>query len=166
MAEITLNGEAFQTIGDLPKLDTTAPHFKLTQNDLSEAALKDYKGKTIILNIFPSIDTPVCATSVRAFNQRASNLPDSVVLCISKDLPFAQARFCGAEGLDNVVTLSDFRTGEFGKAYGVTIKNGPLASLFARAVIVIDKDGKVIYEELVKEIAQEPNYDAALNAMK
>lgn len=166
MADITLNGNSFSTVGCLPELNSAAPDFKLTKNDLTETTLKDYLGKTIILNIFPSLDTPVCAVSVRTFNQKASNLKDSVVLCISKDLPFAQARFCGSEGLDNVVTLSDFRTGCFGKEYGITISNGPLAGLFARAVIILDKNGKVIYRELIEEVSQEPNYEAALKILK
>ena len=165
MTKVTLNGKAFNTIGNLPKVGTKAPGFKLTKNDLSETELNDYAGKTVILNIFPSIDTPVCATSVRTFNKEASELKNTVVLCISKDLPFAQARFCGGEGLDNVIALSDFRTGKFGKEYGIEITEGPLSSLLARVVIILNKNKEVIYKELVKEISQEPNYEAALNAL-
>ena len=164
MATVTLNGNSFNTIGELPEINSAAPNFTLVKNDLSETALKDFEGKTVVLNIFPSLDTPVCAVSVRTFNQKAANLKNTIVLCISKDLPFAQARFCGAEGIENVITLSDFRTGEFGRTYGVTISNGPLAELFARAVVVI-KEGKIMYKELVKEISQEPNYDKALKAI-
>ena len=165
MAEITLHGNIFSTTGDLPKIGAIAPGFKLTKNDLSEVTLKEFAEKKVVFNIFPSLDTPVCATTVRTFNKKASDLKDTIVLCISKDLPFAQARFCGAEGLDRVTTLSAFRTGKFGKDYGVEIIDGPLASLFARAIIVLDEDGKVIYKELVKEVAQEPNYDDALKAL-
>ncbi len=164
MAEVTLNGNSFNTIGELPEINSSALDFTLVKNDLSDVNLNDFAGKTVVLNIFPSLDTPVCAVSVRTFNQKAAELKDTVVLCISKDLPFAQARFCGAEGIENVITLSDFRTGDFGKKYGVTISDGPLAELFARAVVVI-KNGKVIYRELVKEISQEPNYDKALKAI-
>ncbi len=165
MAQITLQGNAINTIGDLPKVGTQAPDFKLVKNDLSISSLADYKGKKVVLNIFPSLDTGTCAASVRRFNQEAAKLKDTVVLCISKDLPFAQARFCGAEGLKDVHTLSDFRTGEFGKAYGLEIADGPLAALESRAVIVIDENGKVIYTQQVSEIVDEPNYDKALAAL-
>jgi len=165
MAQITLQGNAINTIGDLPKVGTQAPDFKLVKNDLSVASLADYKGKKVVLNIFPSLDTGTCAASVRRFNQEAAKLENTVVLCISKDLPFAQARFCGAEGLTNVHTLSDFRTGEFGKAYNLEIADGPLAALESRVVVVIDEDGKIIYTQQVNEIVDEPDYDKALAAL-
>ena len=165
MAKITLKGNPVTTVGDLPKVGTAAPGFALVKQDLSIAALKDFAGKRVVLNIFPSIDTPTCAVSVRKFNQEAGKLADTVVLCISKDLPFAQKRFCGAEGLEKVMTLSDFRGTSFGKDYGVTIADGALNGLFARAVVVIDKTGKVAHTELVGEIANEPNYQKALAAI-
>jgi len=165
MAKITLKGNPFHTSGDLPAVGAGAPAFRLVAQDLSEAQLGTYAGKTRVLNIFPSVDTPVCATSVRRFNEQASKLPNTVVLNISADLPFAQKRFCGAEGLANVVTLSSFRS-DFASAYGVKITDGPLAGLCARAVVVIGPDGKVRHSELVPEIAQEPNYAAALAAAK
>lgn len=162
MAQITLKGNPINTIGNLPETGTTAPEFVLVKNDLSETKLSDYKGKKVILNIFPSLDTATCAASVRRFNKEASNLENTVVLCISKDLPFAQARFCGAEGLEDVHTVSDFRSGEFGKDYGVQIIDGPLAALESRAIVIIDEEGKVIYTEQVLEIVDEPDYDKAL----
>ena len=165
MAEITLGGNPINTIGNLPAVGAKAPEFSLVKNDLSKASLEDYKGSNIILNIFPSIDTPTCATSVRTFNQKASEIANTKVLCISRDLPFAQKRFCGAEGIDNVETLSDFTIGAFGKNYGVEILDGPLANLHSRAIIVIDGDGLVKYTEQVPEIADEPNYDAALASL-
>ena len=165
MAEITLGGNPINTIGNLPAVGAKAPEFSLVKNDLSKASLEDYKGTNIILNIFPSIDTPTCATSVRTFNQKASEIANTKVLCISRDLPFAQKRFCGAEGIDNVETLSDFTIGAFGKNYGVEILDGPLANLHSRAIIVIDGDGLVKYTEQVPEIADEPNYDAALASL-
>lgn len=164
MATITLKGNAVQTSGELPAKGTAAPGFRLVGADLKDVSLHDYAGKKKILNIFPSIDTPTCATSVRKFNQSASQLKDAVVLCISADLPFAQKRFCGAEGLDNVVTLSTMRGHSFSKDYGVLIETGPLAGLAARSVVVLNADNEVLYAELVKEIADEPNYDAALKA--
>ena len=166
MATITLKGDPCNTVGNLPENGTSAVNFELVKGDLSSANLADYTGKKIILNIFPSIDTDVCAASVRKFNTEVSNLDNTVVLCISKDLPFAQARFCGAEGLENVETLSSFKKDSFGDDYGVLIIDGPLAGLFARAVIVIAESGKIIYTELVPEIAQEPDYTAALEAVK
>jgi thiol peroxidase len=166
MAKITFKGNPVATIGDLPKAGAAAPDFTLVKNDLSALSRKELAGKNVILNIFPSIDTGVCATSVRTFNQKAAGLPNTVVLCISKDLPFAQKRFCGAEGIDKVQTLSWFRGQDFGKDYGVTMTDGPLAGLFARAVVVIDAAGKVTYTELVKEIAQEPDYSKALAAVR
>jgi thiol peroxidase len=166
MAKITFKGSPVATIGDLPKVGSVAPDFALVKNDLATVSRRDFAGKLIVLNIFPSIDTSTCATSVRTFNQKAASLPGAVVLCVSKDLPFAQKRFCGAENIDKVQTLSWFRGPDFGKDYGVTMTDGPLAGLFARAVVVIGKDGKVTYTQLVSEIAQEPNYDQALAAVR
>jgi len=165
MANITLKGNAFQTVGELPTVGTQAKDFNLVASDLSVKTLADYKGHNVVLNIFPSLDTGTCAASVRRFNKEASSLKDTKVLCISKDLPFAQARFCGAEGLENVITLSDFRT-DFAKQYGLEIANGPLAGLASRVVIILDKTGKVIYNQQVPEIVDEPNYDAALAILK
>jgi thioredoxin-dependent peroxiredoxin len=162
MAKITLKGTPIDTIGDLPKIGETAPGFTLTKRDLSETSLEDYKGKRIVLNIFPSIDTQVCATSVRRFNVEASKLENSVVLCVSADLPFAHERFCGAEGIEDVLSLSCFRSETFGTDYGVKITSGPLTGLLSRAVVIVDESGKVIYTEQVPEITQEPNYEAAL----
>jgi thioredoxin-dependent peroxiredoxin len=162
MAKITLKGTPINTIGDLPKVGQKAPDFTLTKRDLSETSLKDFKGKRIVLNIFPSVDTQVCATSVRRFNVEASKLENSVVLCVSADLPFAHERFCGAEGIDDVLSLSCFRSETFGKDYGVKITSGPLTGLLSRAVVIIDESGKIIYTEQVPEIVQEPNYEAAL----
>ncbi len=162
MAQITLKGNAINTIGNLPEVGSKAPDFRLVKNDLSMGSLSDYKGTKVVLNIFPSLDTGTCAASVRRFNQEASNLDNTKVLCISKDLPFAQARFCGAEGLEDVINFSDFRTGEFGKAYGVEIADGPLAGLESRAVVIINEDGIVTYTQQVPEIVDEPDYDSAL----
>lgn len=162
MATITLKGTEFNTNGTLPKVGTKAPDFKLTASDLSHKSLEDFAGKKIILNIFPSIDTGTCATSVRTFNKNAAELDNTVVICVSRDLPFAQSRFCGAEGIDNVVLLSDFATGDFGKDYGLEITNGPLAHLHSRAIVMIDEKGFVNYTEQVSEIVDEPNYEAAL----
>jgi thiol peroxidase len=144
---------------------SSAPDFVLTKTDLSDVKLSDFRGKKVVLNVFPSIDTPVCAMSVRAFNARINQHPNAVVLCASRDLPFAHARFCGAEGLQNVISVSELRNREFGEAYGVRIAEGPLGGLFARAVVVIDERGKVIYRQLVPEIGQEPDYDQALAAL-
>ena len=165
MAQITLKGTPINTIGELPKVGDKAPNFTLTKRDLSETILEDFTGKRIVLNIFPSIDTQVCATSVRRFNVEASKLDNSVVLCVSADLPFAHERFCGAEGINDVLSLSSFRSEGFGKDYGVKITSGPLAGLLSRAVVIIDESGKVIYTEQVPEIVQEPNYEAALAAL-
>ncbi|MDG1397880.1 MAG: thiol peroxidase [Polaribacter sp.] len=165
MANITLKGNEFKTIGNLPELGNKAPNFSLTAGDLSLKSLSDYSGKNIILNIFPSIDTGTCASSVREFNKKSTDLENTVVLCISRDLPFAQARFCGAEGIDNVITLSDFAKGSFGKNYGLTIENGPLAHLHSRAIVIINAEGNIIYKEQVAEIADEPDYEAALKAL-
>ena len=166
MAEITLQGNPIHTLGNLPATGSIAPEFKLVKTDLSEAKLSDYKGKKVVLNIFPSLDTATCAASVRRFNAEASALNNTVVLCISKDLPFAQARFCGAEGLNDVITLSDFRDGSFGKAYKVEIVDGPLAALESRGVVIVDEEGKVVYTQQVPEIVDEPNYEEALNMLK
>ena len=165
MAQITLKGDAINTSGDLPAIGSPAPDFSLVDASLAEKSLGDYTGKTVVLNIFPSIDTPVCANSVRAFNERAAGNEDTVVLCISADLPFAAGRFCGAEAIEDVVTLSTFRDADFGNAYGIRIVDGPLAGVMGRAVVVIDQDGNVAYTELVPEIVQEPDYDAALAAI-
>ena len=165
MATITLKGNAVYTSGDLPAVGSQAPDFKLVKNDLSESSLSEYKGSKVILNIFPSIDTGTCAASVRQFNKEAAELDNTKVLCISRDLPFAQARFCGAEGIANVINLSDFRTGSFGKDYGLQIVDGPLNGLLSRSVVVLDESGKVIYTEQVPEIVDEPNYKAALEAL-
>jgi thiol peroxidase len=165
MSTVTLKGNPVQVDGNFPRPGDKAPAFSLVAKDLSDKALASFAGKRKVLNIFPSIDTPTCATSVRRFNEKAAGLQDAVVLCISADLPFAQARFCGAEGLDNVVTLSTLRGGEFLRDYGVAIASGSLAGLAARAVVVLDKDDKVLHAEMVGEIANEPDYDAALKAL-
>lgn len=163
--QITLGGNPIEVAGDFPKVGDTVADFALVANDLSEVKLSDFQGKRKILNIFPSIDTGICATSVRVFNEKASGLDNTVVLCISADLPFAQARFCGAEGLDNVKTLSSFRNSDVAKNLGVAMSSGALAGLTARAVIVLDGDNKVLHSELVPEIKQEPNYEAALGVL-
>lgn len=165
MTTITLKGNPIHTVGTLPAVGTEAQNFTLVADDLSEKSLADFKGKNIILNIFPSVNTGVCAASVREFNKDAAALPNTAVLCISKDLPFAQAQFCGAEGIKNVTMLSDFRT-DFGHEYGVQMADGPLKGLLSRAVIVIDSQGKIIYEEQVPEITQEPDFAKALAAVK
>jgi thiol peroxidase len=165
MATVTLKGNAINTLGSLPAVGSRAPEFTLTKGDLSDARLSDYKGQKVVLNIFPSIDTGTCAQSVRQFNEEAAELSNTRVLCISKDLPFAQARFCGAEGIENVEMLSDFRDGNFGKAYALQFTDGPLFPLLSRAVIVLDADGNVVYTEQVPEIVDEPNYKAALEAL-
>ena len=162
---VTLGGNPVQVSGKFPQKGDTAPALSLVGNDLADVTLKQFAGKRKILNIFPSIDTPTCATSVRTFNKRASEQPDTVVLCISADLPFAQKRFCGAEGLANVVTLSTMRGQEFLKNYGVAISSGPLAGVAARATIVLDENNKVLHSQLVAEIKNEPDYDAALKAL-
>lgn len=165
MAEITLGGNPTKTIGNLPDVKTKAPDFSLTANDLSQKTLGDYSGKKKVLNIFPSVDTGVCAASARKFNENASNLDNTVILCISRDLPFAQARFCGAEGIENVEMLSDFKNGSFGNDYGLTIADGAFENLHSRAIVVLDEENTVLYTEQVPEIGQEPNYEAALNAV-
>lgn len=162
MAQVTLKGNPIHTSGELPRVGTHAPNFTLVRTDLSEVSGQDLAGKRVVLNIFPSLDTPTCAASVRKFNARANEKPNTTVLCVSVDLPFAQKRFCGAEGLDNVVPASAFRSEAFGQSYGVTLLDGPLKGLLARAVVVVDAAGSVVHTELVPEIAQEPDYDAAL----
>lgn len=162
MAQVTLKGNPVQVNGQLPQAGTAAPAFSLVGDGLADKSLKDFAGKRKVLNIFPSVDTPTCATSVRKFNEQASKLGNTVVLCVSADLPFAQARFCGAEGLADVQNLSTLRGREFLENYGVAIADGPLAGLAARAVVVLDENDKVLYSELVKEIAEEPNYETAL----
>ncbi len=166
MAKITFKGNPINSIGTLPAVGSKAPDFKLTKTDLSDVSLKDFAGKKIILNIFPSIDTGVCATSVRKFNTEAAGLPNTVVVGVSKDLPFAHKRFCGAENITGVVTTSDLREGSFGKAYGVTMSEGPLAGLFSRSIVVLDETGTVKYVEQVPEITQEPDYAKAIAAVK
>ena len=165
MASITLGGNPINTNGELPKVGSKATDFQLVKNDLSIATLADYAGSKLVLNIFPSIDTGTCATSVRTFNAKASALENTKVLCISRDLPFAQKRFCGAEGLENVENLSDFKDGSFGKNYGLEMVDSVLAGLHSRVVIVLDENGTVKYAEQVPEIADEPNYEAALVAL-
>ena len=163
---VLFKGIIVTLVGSFITPGTMAPDFNLVKNDLSEYILNDNKGKYVVLNIFPSLDTGVCAMSVRRFNQMASELPNTTVLCISKDLPFAQSRFCTVEGIENVVPLSDFRnTSSFGEKYGVLMKDGPLQGLLARAVVVINPQGEVIYSELVPEITQEPNYEAILKVI-
>ena len=166
MAQVTLRGNPVQVEGELPQTGTQAPDFTLTAGDLSDATLATFAGKRKVLNIFPSVDTPTCATSVRKFNAQANEVTNTVVLCISSDLPFAQKRFCGTEGLDNVQSLSDFRNADFAVDYGVSIADGPLRALTARAVVVLDENNNVLHSELVPEIGQEPNYEAALAVLK
>lgn len=166
MATITLKGTNFHTVGNLPEIDTQAPDFTVTKTDLSEIHLKNYFGKHIILNIFPSLDTQTCASAMHTFNEIAKEHKNILILCISADLPFAQKRFCTAEHLENVQPVSVFRHPGFGKDYGVTINDGPLAGLLSRAVIMLDEHGKVIYSEQVKEITQEPDYTAISNILK
>ncbi len=168
MATITLQGNKINTIGDIPPLGANLNdlQFKLTKTDLSDIDLKDFRGKKVVLNIFPSLDTGVCAASVRRFNAEAEKLNNTVVLCISKDLPFAHSRFCTAEGLENVISLSELRNYNFSEGIGVKIINGPMAGLMARAVIILNEGGVIKYTELVPEITQEPNYEAAINSLK
>ena len=165
MSEITLGGNPIHTVGTLPEVGSAAPGFQLVGTDLSTIETGDLDGRRVVLNIFPSIDTPTCATSVRTFNQRAAELDNTSVLCVSADLPFAATRFCGAEGIDNLQVGSTFRGSSFGEDYGVTMIDGALNGLLARAVIVLDTDGTVLHAELVGEIADEPNYDAAIAAL-
>ena len=162
MATVQFKGNDVQTNGQLPAVGSVAPDFVLVGSALQDIKLSDYKGKTVVLNIFPSIDTGTCAASVRKFNQVAASKPNTVVICISKDLPFAQSRFCGAEGIDNVITVSDFRTTSFDNDYGVLLIDGPLKGLLARSVVVVDENGVVSYNELVSEIVNEPNYEISV----
>lgn len=165
MSQITIKDKKINTYGNLPEIGERAPHFELVRSDLSTATLKDYKGKRVIMNIFPSIDTNVCATSVRNFNERVSKLNNTEILCISRDLPFAQKRFVDDEGIKNVTNLSDFRQGDFGKDYGVEMLDGPMAGLLSRVVIVLDEEGKVLYTEQVPDIGEEPDYLEALKSL-
>jgi thioredoxin-dependent peroxiredoxin len=164
MAQTALGGNPVNTVGDLPSVGSSTPSFTVTKGDLSDITPADLAGQRVVLNIFPSVDTPTCANSVRKFNELASSLDNTTVLCVSADLPFAQGRFCGAEGLDKVSTASTFR-GDFGSAYGVTLADGMLAGLMARAVVVLDEQGKVLHSQLVPEIANEPDYDAAIASL-
>ena len=164
MAEITLGGNPVHTSGELPQVGNAAPAYTLAGNDLGNVSSSDFAGKNVVLNIFPSVDTPTCATSVRTFNERAAGLDNTAVVCVSADLPFAQSRFCGAEGIENVSAASSFRS-SFGQDFGVTLTDGPLAGVLARAVVVVGADGNVKHTELVSEIANEPDYDAALGAL-
>ncbi len=165
MATIKLGGNNIETIGTLPKVGDSAPDFNLTSQDLSSKKLSDYKGSRVVMNIFPSIDTNVCATSVRKFNEKATGLKNTKVLCISKDLPFAQKRFVSDEEINNVTNLSDFRDGKFGKNYGVEMTSGALNGLLSRAVLVLDENGKVIHSQQVPDIAEEPDYLSALKTL-
>jgi thioredoxin-dependent peroxiredoxin len=165
MAKVTLKGAAFNTIGKLPSVGSAAPAFTLTKTDLSETSLSDFTGKKVVLNIFPSLDTSTCAMSVRRFNAELDKMKNTVVLCVSADLPFAQARFCGAEGLKNVIPLSVFRHPEFGDTYGVRMADSPLKGLMSRAVMVVNESGKVVYTEQVAEITSEPDYGKAIKAL-
>lgn len=165
MAKVTLKGNEIHTIGDLPQKGDRAPDFKLVDKDLNDRSLSDFSGRKKLLNIVPSLDTPVCAESTRRFNEYAREHPESVVLIVSADLPFAQQRFCGDEGLDNVITLSMMRDKSFAEDYGVLIEDGPLAGVAARAVVVLDEDDRVAHRQLVSEIAEEPDYQEALNAL-
>ena len=166
MATISFKENPIQTSGNLPATGSKAPDFQLIKTDLSTVTLSDYKGTRLVLNVFPSLDTGICAMSVIAFNKQAADLDNTVVLCISKDLPFAQKRFCGAEGIENVTTLSDYVDGSFCNDYGLLMLDGPLHHLASRAVLVLDEDGTVVYTEQVPEIVQEPNYDAALAVLQ
>lgn len=165
MATINFHGDPVHTNGSLPAVDSQAPNFTLTGKDLSNKSLSDFAGKKVLLNIFPSVDTGTCAAAMRKFNQEAANLDNTVVLCISKDLPFAQNRFCAAEGIENVVVLSDFKNGEFADSYGTKLVDGPLEGLHSRAVVVLNEKGKVVYTEHVEEVTSEPNYAKALREL-
>lgn len=165
MANITFKGNPVQTVGNLPAVGTAAPDFTLVSGELADVSLSDFRGKNVVLNIFPSLDTGVCAASVRRFNKEATGLNNTVVLGISADLPFASGRFCSAEGIENVITLSTFRDNAFGNDYGLLMSDGPLNGLLARAVVVVNPEGEVVYTELVPEIAQEPDYHSAINSI-
>lgn len=166
MSTTAFKGSPVRLSGSFIEIGAVAPSFHLVKGDLGEYTLQDVAGKYVVFNIFPSLDTGVCATSVRKFNKLAAGLPNTVVLAVSRDLPFAQGRFCSAEGIENVIPLSDFRSAEFGKAYGVLMEDGPLKGLLARAVVVVNPEGKVVYTELVPEITTEPDYEAALAVLK
>jgi len=166
MATITLNGNPIHTCGELPLPGHATPTFKLTRNDLSELTSVDLEGQRVVLSIFPSLDTAICGETVRRFNYLTADLADTVMLCVSMDLPFAQMQFCGAERLDRVVTASAFRQAEFGQVFGVTLVDGPLQGLFARAVVALDENGTVVHTELVPELTQEPDYDLAIHAIR
>lgn len=166
MAQVTLQGKPVNTSGTLPKIGEKAPDFLLTKTDLSDVSLQDYAGKRIVLNVFPSIDTSVCATSVRRFNSEIDKLANAVCLCASRDLPFAHSRFCGSEGLDKVIAVSELRNSDLGDNYGLRIIDGPLAGLLARAVVVIDEKGMVLHSQLVPEISEEPDYEAAMKVLQ
>jgi thiol peroxidase len=166
MATISIDGNPAETYGTLPDMTSMAPDFILTNTAFSNVSLDSFKGMKIVLNMFPSIDLPVCAATVRRFNEEAGTLPNTVVLCISADLPFAHSRFCEGEGLKNVIPLSVFRSDAFGRTYGVLMTSGSLAGLLSRAIVIIDEDGKVMYTEQVADISQEPDYDAALKALE
>ncbi|MFK5973739.1 MAG: thiol peroxidase [Flavobacteriaceae bacterium] len=165
MARVTLKGNEIHTIGNLPAVGSIAPAFSLAKTDLSNVSLEDYKGKKVVLNIFHSIDTGTCANSVRQFNTEAAELDNTIILCISKDLPFAFTRFCEAQGIENLEMLSDFRNGSFGKDYGLEYVDGPIQGLLSRSILILDKNGKVVYTEQVSEVVEEPNYKAALEAL-
>ncbi|WP_299365431.1 thiol peroxidase [Winogradskyella sp.] len=165
MANVTLGGTPVETIGNLPTVGSKAPDFKLTGTDLTDKTHADYTDMRLVLNIFPSVDTGTCAQSIRTFNEKASQLDNTKVLCISKDLPFAMARFCGAEGIENVESLSDYKTGKFGTDYGLTFSTGAFETLLSRCIVVIDTDGTILHTEQVSEIADEPNYDAAIESL-
>lgn len=166
MSKVTLKGSPVNTIGELPAVGSKAPEFTLVGTNLSDVKNTDFAGKRIVLNIFPSLDTATCAASVRRFNVEAAKLENAVVVCVSKDLPFAHGRFCTTEGIANVVSASEFRSNNFGKNYGVMITDGPLQGLMARSVVVIDNDGTVLYNQLVPEITEEPDYQPALDSLK
>ncbi len=166
MSKTAFKGNPVQMGGDLPQIGAKAPDFRLTNTDLADISLDSFSGKRVILNIFPSIDTGVCAASVRNFNQHAANMDNAVVVCVSKDLPFAHKRFCGAEGIENVVNASEFKDHSFSKAYGVEMQDGPLVGLMARSVVVVNEKGEVIHTEIVDDITHEPNYEAAMNVLK
>ena len=165
MSQVTFKGTPIQTAADLPEIGSSAPDFTVVKTDLSSISLSELKGRKVVLNIFPSIDTPVCAASVRRFNEEAAKLGNTTVLCISRDLPFAHKRFCSAEGIDNVIAGSEYRDSSFSDAYGILIQDGPLAGLFSRAIVIISEQGTVVYTEQVPEIGQEPDYGRALAAI-
>ncbi|MEJ2584866.1 MAG: thiol peroxidase [Robiginitalea sp.] len=165
MATITLGGNEVHTLGNLPEIGTAAPDVELVDSDLGRVKLSEFKGQKVLMNIFPSVNTGICSSSVRTFNKEAASLPNTKVLCISRDLPFTQKQFCAAEGIDNVVMLSDYRDGRFGKAYGLTMTDGGFEALLSRCVIILDEEGKVRYTQQVPEIAQEPDYKEALQAL-